>query len=103
MFAIDGSPHGPTREGIAPMTSATSATAARRHPLYARFHARVAPLMGRGLAAHRHALLDGLSGRVIEAGAGTGSNFIRYPGEVTAVLAVAPEAHLRRLAGDAAA
>jgi ubiquinone/menaquinone biosynthesis C-methylase UbiE len=81
----------------------TPATASRRHPLFARYYARVSPLMERGVAVHRPTLLAGLSGRVIEVGAGTGVNFAHYPGEVTAVLAVEPEAHLRRLAQAAAA
>lgn len=81
----------------------TSATATRRHPLFARFYGRVSPLMNRGLASHRRTLLAGLTGRVIEVGAGDGPNFAHYPEEVTAVLAVEPEPHLRRLAEAAAA
>ncbi|MQA98513.1 MAG: methyltransferase domain-containing protein [Streptosporangiales bacterium] len=69
-----------------------------RHPLFARLYARVVPLMDRGLAVHRARLLAGLSGRVIEVGAGTGANFPHYPPEVAALLAVEPEAHLRKLA-----
>ena len=60
------------------MTSATSATAAHRHPMHARFHARVGPLMDRGPAAHRHALLDDLSSRGHRGGGRHGSNFIHY-------------------------
>ena len=78
-------------------------TAARRHPLFARFYARISPLMERGVATHRVTLLAGLSGRVIEVGAGTGANFAHYPREVTTVLAIEPEAHLRHLAQAAAA
>ncbi|MCO6000223.1 class I SAM-dependent methyltransferase [Actinoallomurus rhizosphaericola] len=75
------------------------ASARRRHPLFA----RVCPLMDRGLGPHRHALLDGLSGRVVEIGAGTGSNFAHYPHQIEAVLAVEPEPYLRRLSEAAAA
>lgn len=50
----------------------------------------------------RRQLLAGLSGRVLEVGAGSGSNFRWYPPEVTAVVAVEPERHLRRLAHIAA-
>ena len=52
---------------------------------------------------HRDELLAGLRGRVIEVGAGTGTNFAHYPPEVTDVLAVEPEARLRGLAEQAAA
>jgi ubiquinone/menaquinone biosynthesis C-methylase UbiE len=70
----------------------------RRHPLFARFYARTSLLMERGIAAHRRTLLTGLSGRVIEIGAGNGLNFAHYPPEVTGVIAVEPETHLRRIA-----
>jgi len=39
--------------------------------------------------------LAGLSGRVLEVGAGTGTNFTLYPPEVTTVIALEPEAALR--------
>jgi ubiquinone/menaquinone biosynthesis C-methylase UbiE len=55
-----------------------------------------------GMAEHRHTLLAGLTGEVIEIGAGDGANFTHYPPTVTRVLAVEPEPHLRRLAEAAA-
>ncbi|WP_106400884.1 class I SAM-dependent methyltransferase [Actinocorallia populi] len=69
-----------------------------RHPLFARFYARTSLAMERGLATHRRTLLEGLSGRVIEVGAGNGLNFAHYPAAVTGILAVEPEPHLRSLA-----
>jgi ubiquinone/menaquinone biosynthesis C-methylase UbiE len=51
-----------------------------------------------GAADHRRELLAGLSGRVIEVGAGNGLNFAHYPPEVTHVLAVEPEPYLRAIA-----
>ena len=51
----------------------------------------------------RGELLAGLSGHVLEVGAGTGANFALYPRDVTRVTAVEPERHLRRLAARAAA
>jgi SAM-dependent methyltransferase len=47
--------------------------------------------------------LAGLTGRVLEVGAGTGTNFAHYPPEVTQVVAVEPEALLLRHAQRAAA
>ncbi|MGW8761364.1 class I SAM-dependent methyltransferase [Streptomyces sp. NPDC055815] len=74
------------------------------HPLFARFYARfsVSADAHGGLGALRTELLAGLSGRVVEIGAGNGLNFAHYPSGVTEVVAVEPEAHLRRLAGEAA-
>ena len=73
------------------------------HPLFARLFARFAPMAEEsGIAGHRDELLAGLSGRVIELGAGTGLNFGRYPGSVTEVVAVEPEPYLRARAIAAA-
>jgi protein-L-isoaspartate O-methyltransferase len=47
--------------------------------------------------------LAGLSGRVLEVGAGTGTNFALYPDTVTEVVAVEPERRLAALAQKAAA
>ena len=46
--------------------------------------------------------LAGLSGRVLEVGAGTGTNFAFYPATVTEVVAVEPERRLAPLARAAA-
>ncbi|MEW1775270.1 class I SAM-dependent methyltransferase [Streptomyces sp. NPDC086777] len=74
------------------------------HPLFARFYARcsTAAETGLGMAAIRERLLSGLSGRVIEIGAGNGLNFARYPGSVAEVVAIEPEYTLRQLAAEAA-
>ncbi len=52
---------------------------------------------------HREELLADLSGRVIEVGAGGGSNFAHYPTTVDRVVAVEPEPYLRGRARVAAA
>jgi ubiquinone/menaquinone biosynthesis C-methylase UbiE len=73
------------------------------HPLFARVYARVgAAADAKGGAEHRNEMLNGLRGRVIEVGAGTGLNFRHYPNTVTKVLAVEPEPILRRIATDEA-
>lgn len=71
---------------------------------FAREYARLVPIVdARGAAHHRAALVDGLSGAVIEVGTGTGAMFAHYPSAVTSVLAVEPDAFLRAHAERAAA
>ena len=74
-------------------------------PLFARvlLPRFTAAAMAHGQGDHRRRLLAGLTGRVLEIGAGDGLNFAYYPPEVTEVLAVEPEAHLRAQAAAAAA
>ena len=80
-----------------------TATTEVHHPLFARFYAWASPRMDEaGYGERRAQLLAGLTGNVLEVGAGNGMNFAHYPPEVTAVLAVEPEAHLRGLAQDKA-
>ncbi|WP_062355455.1 class I SAM-dependent methyltransferase [Herbidospora yilanensis] len=72
--------------------------------LFARMWPRQRQTMDRrGMTEHRRALLAGLSGQVVEVGAGDGANFAHYPPAVTRVLAVEPEALLRRHAAASAA
>jgi ubiquinone/menaquinone biosynthesis C-methylase UbiE len=56
----------------------------------------------RGATDHRRRLLQGLSGTVVEIGAGHGLNFALYPPEVTEVIAIEPEPTLRSQAETAA-
>ncbi|MEU3504792.1 class I SAM-dependent methyltransferase [Streptomyces hundungensis] len=74
------------------------------HPLFARFYARFSETMDvrAGIEAYRRELLHGLSGRVIEIGAGNGLNFAHYPAAVSEVVALEPERTLRQLAVRAA-
>jgi ubiquinone/menaquinone biosynthesis C-methylase UbiE len=72
------------------------------HPIFARVYARVGHLMDAEIGDHRRRLLAGLTGRVLEVGAGNGLNFPHYPATVTGVLAVEPEPYLRRQALAAA-
>jgi ubiquinone/menaquinone biosynthesis C-methylase UbiE len=80
------------------------ATTAVHHPVFARMYGRMADSFeAKGNAEHRDELLAGLTGRVIEVGAGTGLNFGHYPASVTEVVAVEPEPYLRAKAEAAAA
>jgi ubiquinone/menaquinone biosynthesis C-methylase UbiE len=74
------------------------------HPLFARYYARVsvAAESRMGMGAVRDRMLTGLSGRVIEIGAGNGLNFAHYPSAVSEVVAIEPERLLRQLAVESA-
>jgi len=73
------------------------------NPIFARFYERfVAAREGDEIRARRERLLSGLTGRVLEVGAGTGVTFPLYPTTVSEVIALEPEAHLRRIAAGAA-
>ncbi|MFK4104100.1 class I SAM-dependent methyltransferase [Streptomyces sp. NPDC019531] len=90
-----------------PLRSADTGKVSRdpvHHPLFARYYARVsvAAETRMGMAGVRERLLAGLSGRVIEIGAGNGLNFSHYPGSVSEVVAIEPERRLRQLAVEAA-
>jgi len=74
-----------------------------QHPHFARLYVRLSQAAEKnGASSHRDRLLVGLSGRVIELGAGNGLNFKHYPETVTEVLAVEPDDVLRGLAEKAA-
>jgi len=73
------------------------------HPVFARYYARVSQAMETGgMAEYRRQALAGLTGTVIEIGAGNGLNFAHYPAGVTGVLAVEPDPYLRQAAGQQA-
>lgn len=73
------------------------------HPIFARLWGRLSHVVEREIGADRQEMLAGLSGRVLEVGAGNGMNFAHYPAEVSEVVAIEPEPYLRRLAEQAAA
>ena len=74
-----------------------------KNPLFARyFDRRGARNEERGNRELRRELLAGLSGRVLEVGAGNGLNFPHYPASVREVVAVEPEPYLRGRAAAAA-
>src|SRR5215831_12960031 len=75
-----------------------------KNPLFARYFNRFgARREERGNRELRREMLAGLSGRVIEVGAGNGLNFPHYPLAVREVVAVEPEPYLRARAAEAAA
>jgi ubiquinone/menaquinone biosynthesis C-methylase UbiE len=73
------------------------------NPIFARVYSRLsARAEEHGQAEHRDRVLTGLTGRVVEIGAGNGLNFPHYPATVSEVLAVEPESYLRAQAEQAA-
>jgi SAM-dependent methyltransferase len=85
------------------MSSEASVDGDIPRPVFSRFYARLCPrLEDEGLAELRAELLAGLTGDVVEIGAGNGQNFRHYPAGVRSVVAVEPEPHLRGLAVRAA-
>ncbi|WP_416972884.1 class I SAM-dependent methyltransferase [Streptomyces sp. 4F14] len=73
-----------------------------RHPVFARFYTRFSVAAEPSVGPLRAELLAGLSGRVIEIGAGNGLNFAHYPAAVSEVVALEPERLLRQSARVAA-
>ncbi|WP_432136899.1 MULTISPECIES: class I SAM-dependent methyltransferase [unclassified Streptomyces] len=82
--------------------SSAAAKDAVHHPLFARFYARWSVTAEPVVGPLRTELLAGLSGRVIEVGAGNGLNFAHYPRTVAEVVAIEPERRLREAALTAA-
>jgi ubiquinone/menaquinone biosynthesis C-methylase UbiE len=73
------------------------------HPRFARWYMNGAEEgEKRGAAEHRRRMLEGISGRVAEVGAGHGLNFPHYPPAVTEVIAIEPEPTFRAAAEEAA-
>jgi SAM-dependent methyltransferase len=73
------------------------------HPFFARVWPLVAAHEAGAVRALRRENLAGLSGRVLEIGAGVGTNFAHYPQAVEQVVAVEPEPRLAAHARAAAA
>ncbi len=73
-------------------------TAKVHHPIFARVYERLTASEEDEVGPLREELLAGLSGRVIEVGAGNGHNFEHYPSSVSHLLAVEPEPFLRKKA-----
>ncbi len=73
------------------------------NPFFARLWMTMSGHEPDSLRRLRVANLAGLTGRVLEVGAGTGTNFAHYPAGVTEVIALEPERRLAEVARDAAA
>lgn len=65
------------------------------HPLFSRVWSWAMRHEPANVVEGRRELLHGLRGRVLEVGAGTGSNFAHYPADVDEVVAVEPDRLLR--------
>ena len=73
------------------------------NPFFVRFYRRNREsAVKRGENEHRRRVLEGLSGRVVELGAGDGANFPLYPSAVSEVIAVEPEPRFRAQATEVA-
>jgi SAM-dependent methyltransferase len=72
------------------------------NPFFARFWTILSAHESQAMRNLRRENLSGLSGRVLEVGAGTGTNFAFYPDSVTEVVALEPETRLAPLAKQAA-
>ncbi len=72
------------------------------NPFFARVWKTLSSSEPKALRRLRRDNLAGLSGRVLEIGAGTGTNFAFYPSTVTEVVAIEPERHLAEIARRAA-
>jgi SAM-dependent methyltransferase len=73
------------------------------NPFFARLWSNITTHEPESVRRLRRENLVGLSGRVLEVGAGTGTNFELYPATVTEVVAVEPERRLAEIARQAAA
>jgi SAM-dependent methyltransferase len=72
----------------------TATPASVNHPLFARLWPVIAAREPAAVRRLRRENLAGLSGRVLEVGAGVGTNFACYPASVQQVIAVEPETRL---------
>jgi SAM-dependent methyltransferase len=72
------------------------------NPFFARVWTKLSSNEPESIRKLRRENLAGLSGRVLEVGAGTGTNFEFYPATVSQVVAVEPERRLAELAQQAA-
>jgi SAM-dependent methyltransferase len=72
------------------------------NPFFARVWTTLSTHEPESIRSLRRENLAGLSGRVLEVGAGTGTNFELYPDTVTEVVAVEPERRLADIAVPAA-
>src|ERR1700712_4276715 len=72
------------------------------NPFFSRLWPKMTANETDAIRALRRENLAGLTGRVLEVGAGTGTNFALYPATVAQVVAIEPEARLAGLARTAA-
>jgi len=85
------------------MTVAAAPVSSVDNPFFARIWPLVAAREAEAVRALRRENVAGLAGRVLEVGAGIGTNFALYPDSVEHVVAVEPEPRLAARARTAAA
>ena len=73
------------------------------NPFFARLWTAMSAHEPEAMTRLRRENLSGLTGRVLEVGAGTGTNFALYPDTVTSVVAIEPETRLASVARTVAA
>lgn len=73
------------------------------HKWFAVFWDRMVKMEGQSMKRLRSRALEGLSGRVLEVGAGNGANFHLYPQTVTDLIATEPDPFMAQRARDRAA
>ncbi len=73
------------------------------HKWFAAYWDRMLKMEPRGMQELRDHAVAGLSGRVLEVGAGTGGNFSRYPPSVTELVATEPDPYMLERARKRAA
>lgn len=83
--------------------SSADAEAAVDNPFFARLWTTMSEHETEAIKQLRRDNLAGLTGRVLEVGAGTGTNFVHYPETVQQVVAIEPESRLAAKARTAAA
>src|ERR1700755_638175 len=85
------------------MTAAAASASSVANPFSARISPLVAAREAEAVRALRRENLAGLSGRVLEIGAGIGTNFALYPDSVEQLVAIEAEPRLAARASAAAA
>jgi len=77
-------------------------TSAVRHPIFARAYTKFSAFIEPEVGKYRSEIVKGISGRVLEIGAGNGMNFQHYGDGIDEVVALEPEPYMRTQAATLA-